>query len=1167
MDKVSHPVIVSERDWRDLIGIQFALGGSNPALGLNCYGLVREVYRGLQIELPERQETALDGELAREAAGNDWTRLDEPQPYAVALIRSTGNLSRYHLAVVTPELTLLHSLPKKGVVVSPVSDYSPQITGFFRYAPGKGEPLPVADGNVGRMIGVLLIAVAAAYTGGAAAAAFGGMETAAGAIAGGIAAAVVSVAGNMIINAVAPIKPDTPQLSGWGGDLADSRSYTWDGIVNEARQGLSKAVVFGRVKVGGQIITEKTWFDGQNNEYFDMLLCPAVGRVTRFSGLQINDTDVSLYKNTAPVFRPGDDQQTPIDMFDRLYLQYSSSAKIPYDASATDPAQSVQFSTKSAVSGIRLTVSAPNGIYEMVEGLPVPHEVGFRVQYRPTDGEWSDLPTVDPDFDTDHLFIRRTAGVFTGSANPFTLTDTGGRFDDRIALAEEFELTVGGTTYFCTQAGTLTANAIQFNAFTDAGKTAPLGAAPTNGAYTLTDDTVQPYTGDVTYFIYTEVVDGEQSTEMVVPPTLALETEEFTRAISFRLVIESSTVTWARLRVMVQMVTFDEGEPWGLVEIFDAGTTATAIYDDLGNAVGIQPAPPIGSTYRDISITGLTEANYRVAVVAENSEGGTVATNNLRFERVQIDTASVDGEFVIAAELKNPLHLVVKQIELLDLPETTYDFRIWRTTPDQTDIAWQDDIYLRGYAEIVQRTLSYPNHALIGVRAMATDRLYGGRPRITSICTGAPLTVPPAADRFDTTSVNDLGMVTGYSLINGVVVTGMRKVLVDAELPVPDGLYFWLVRMDSDGFAQPDRLLTKHYLRVHTWEISGSQTYVYLQDAEEIPDGTTLMLFHEAADPYVSRRTAWAVAWALIEGSHGRITESSIDWEAFAEWDVWNMQLKNGQPRHLFDAVVDFNTDLWSLAMRMAATARGNLTKKGSKYSVWIDRAATHRQVFGEGNSNNVSISPIPRADRANILTTSYLNQANSYEQTDVSLEDVQGNEYPIVKNLPVQVGVTRESQVSDLLQFYIDQNRYVGTMATHDAGIDSIEVSIGDVYVLASQAKDFSLSGRLVSVGAVTVTLDQPFVPEGGATYQLTVWDIGGELRTWTGELGSDEITTVPTPAGLESAAPYEYPYVLCKLSEERMEYRCLGIRRAGDTMEATITGIEYRSEIYTND
>lgn len=477
----NQPLIVSPKDWQDLIGIQFALGGADPALGLNCYGLVREVYKLLQVELPERQETALDAATAQAAAGNDWSLLDEPRPYTVALIRSEGNQSEFHLGIVTPELTLLHALPKKGVVVSPLSAYRARTVGYYRYTPGAGEALPLADGSAGRFIGALLVTVAAVaatwYVGGA-----GGLAM--GPTWGAAAGMATSMVGNMVVNAIAPLKPENNLLSGYSGDLADSRSYTWDGIQNDARQGLAKAMIFGRIKVGGQIISEKTWFDSRNNEYLDMLVCPGLGRVTRFVNIEINDSGVALYKNTAPVFRPGDDQQTTINMFNRVYTQYSASAKIPYDASTTAPENAVQFSTKAACSGLRLTVTAPGGIFELINEAIEPRDVVFRAQYRETGtSPWFDLPANDPDYDTACPFIHRSSGVFTGSANPYLLTDATAGFAAAIPVNSDFELYIGATTYYCTQSGAITTDLITFNAYTDEGRTTPLATPPADGPY------------------------------------------------------------------------------------------------------------------------------------------------------------------------------------------------------------------------------------------------------------------------------------------------------------------------------------------------------------------------------------------------------------------------------------------------------------------------------------------------------------------------------------------------------------------------------------------------------------------------------------------------------------------------------------------------------------
>ena len=69
------PIAATPHDWQNLIGIQYGLNGK-PAT-LNCYGLVREVYKGLQIELPARDiETLNDAVIAEE--DRNWERIDEP---------------------------------------------------------------------------------------------------------------------------------------------------------------------------------------------------------------------------------------------------------------------------------------------------------------------------------------------------------------------------------------------------------------------------------------------------------------------------------------------------------------------------------------------------------------------------------------------------------------------------------------------------------------------------------------------------------------------------------------------------------------------------------------------------------------------------------------------------------------------------------------------------------------------------------------------------------------------------------------------------------------------------------------------------------------------------------------------------------------------------------
>lgn len=654
-------------------------------------------------------------------------------------------------------------------------------------------------------------------------------------------------------------------------------------------------------------------------------------------------------------------------------------------------------------------------------------------------------------------------------------------------------------------------------------------------------------------------------------PIAGFTTKIPVRAINFDITVRSSVLTWASIQIYYYLA--DSGwSDWALAVTWDAGTPNVMVYDPVTDSWRLPTAvpPAIGIASRNVTISDLAAGYYTVAVVVSNSapEDVNFAINDVEVRNLKLDTTSAPGVFALVGDSQTPTQSVTKQIEVRGLPEDSYDFRLWRTTPDQTDITYQDDVYLRGYSEIINRVLAYPNHALMGVRAMATDRLYGGRPTITSVAIGEPLSVPPTTSRIETTVVRDDGYQLTGAIINGVNVTGMRKVLVDALLIVPDSKYYWLVRMDSPGMAQEDRLLTKFFLRVHTWEVAeNAQARLYIQSSESFPANAPVMLFHEDVAP--TRNVAWAVAKMLIHGSHGRIKESSIHWESFAEWNRWNSELKNGAPRHLYDAAVDFSTDLWDLAHKAAVTARGLLVASGGKYKVIIDRQTTHRQVFGEGNSRDFSLTPIPRADRANILVTSFLDESDNYNQKDISRDDVQGEELPIVHTLSTQVGVVRESQIIDMLDFMLAQNRYIGNNCSLVAGIDSLEIEVGDVFIAASQAKDFAASGRVFSVNSDTCTLDRPFTPEEGITYSFTVWAKDGVSYSWTGTLSGTTVE-ITTPDGLpmvEEDEYYEYPYVLSVASETRMKFRCLGVKRNGDSLEASITGIEYRDELYLND
>ncbi|HBE45746.1 MAG TPA: hypothetical protein DDW17_09995 [Deltaproteobacteria bacterium] len=1050
----------THKDWANLIGISYALGGQDRLKGLNCYGLVREVYKGINITLPVRNEMELSAELVQKEGAN-WEKIVNPEPYAVALMRSDKGL---HLGIITPDMQLLRCDENKGVIVSRLKKYNYVIISYYRYKAGGGETLPIAGGgSIGRAIGGLLVAVAAFVfppmiaTGvwGAGWAGLGGW-----ALAGAIGASMaISIVGSMVVDSLFPIpSPETPSLSGWDNNLKDSRHYTWDGIVNDHRPGLAKSWLFGTMKVGGQIISEHTSYDANGNEFFNMLICPVAHRITRLDDVRINDTENQYYDQVQVALRPGDDEQSIIDTFRKIYTQYLSGAKIRYDASADNPTDYTAFTSKKDITGCRFVISAPRGLYEIVSNSPQARSVVFRIQYKKHTEETWNLIMGD--------YSEWVAGNVTNNTSGFT-----GR------IWRGFDTDINTT-------------AIKF------------------------------------------------------------------RLISYHTIDETTTFTWSRYRVYYRK---EGASSWILHGTYEVGA---CYYGYLAD----------GSW--NIVISGLEIGKYQVRINWENdcctNLYGTHNINAFAVDNVYLSTQA--QSFTVSGNAANPLEAVTKIIELLNLEEDTYNFRIWRTTVDQTSIYWCDDIFLKTYSEIITDELAYPNHSLIGVSAMATDRLSGSRPKITAIGIGQPLSVPPAEDRYDTTVYADEGIVTGTgNTVNNVLVDGMRKILINAQLPNPSApsiFYYWLVRMDSPGFAQPDRLLTKYFNRVHTWEIDGTRTRLYLQSTEGIPAGTQVMVFYENYAPTDSY--AWAIAKVLIEGSHGRITTNHIEWESFAEFDEYCNELVDSEQRHKFDAVIDFSEDLWGLVTRIVQQASAQIVPYGNKYKIIIDKPINSPvQVFGEGNTKNVHVYPIPQRDRANVLVIAYLDENLNYDEKTISEEDIQPGEYPIVKTLSPLVGITRESEARRYLRRLLKYNRYIDHEIEFEAGSESIEVEVGDCFAFQSQVNDFASSGRIRGTNDAgdKVVLDKSIEIESGVTYRLRVWGADGVVYTWEGVLTGDSITEVPKPTGLtiDNNKPYECNYILAKTSEINTMYRTKSIKRSAETMFSTIRGIVYRDEVYS--
>lgn len=111
------------RDFRDLIGVPFMWGGRNPALGLDCWGLVMEIQRRFGHEIPDVDIACAQALRIHRAAQAQIRALWQPVPAAapgVVAVMATDHAHPnviQHFGVCLDANNILHSQQDTGAVL------------------------------------------------------------------------------------------------------------------------------------------------------------------------------------------------------------------------------------------------------------------------------------------------------------------------------------------------------------------------------------------------------------------------------------------------------------------------------------------------------------------------------------------------------------------------------------------------------------------------------------------------------------------------------------------------------------------------------------------------------------------------------------------------------------------------------------------------------------------------------------------------------------------------------------------------------------------------------------------------------------------------------------------------------------------------------------------
>jgi len=219
-------------------------------------------------------------------------------------------------------------------------------------------------------------------------------------------------------------QPKMPDFNlGSSGIDEGSPTYGWDGVQTIQEVGVPVAVVYGEHRVGGNIINQFLWEDGDKH-YLNVLLAICEGEIESIESIELNNNPIDNFEGVAVSKRFGTNYQSMIPNFEDLHNVY------PVSANLTQNNPSIYTTVDADVEAFEIHLRLNNGLYQQnsSSGDIQSWSVTYRVEYKEhSSGIYIDLgeTTISAQSRSSVRRVFRKAGL------------TPGQYDIRITRTSE----------------------------------------------------------------------------------------------------------------------------------------------------------------------------------------------------------------------------------------------------------------------------------------------------------------------------------------------------------------------------------------------------------------------------------------------------------------------------------------------------------------------------------------------------------------------------------------------------------------------------------------------------------------------------------------------------------------------------------------------------------
>ena len=317
---------------------------------------------------------------------------------------------------------------------------------------------------------------------------------------------------------------------------------------------------------------------------------------------------------------------------------------------------------------------------------------------------------------------------------------------------------------------------------------------------------------------------------------------------------------------------------------------------------------------------------------------------------------------------------------------------------------------------------------------------------------------------------------------------------------------------------------------------------------------------------------SWICYHLLHKGGDG-VPYGRIDYTSFLSWANWCDDPAGDSSQLPFTCHIYFDqaSSLRNSLDIVALNGRGSVVQLGSKFTCIADRPETlpvQRFMFNVGNIEADSFNEewLPMNDRANAVEVSYFDSTLDYSRQILTVyaTDFDTSDREINTRQVTLYGCTGRDLAGRYGMFLLNCNRYLTLTCSFNADIDAIACIPGDVIEVAHDVPQWGYSGRVVSSGNSTITLDRPVTIVSGV-YHVRVKHADDTFEEKVVTNGAGTYTTL-TISGTWTDNPALHDLYSFGLNTKVVKlFRVLRISRDQD-LRRKLTCLEYVPEVYTD-